>query len=431
MVYDIVKYGAQEGGEILCTEAIQAAIDDCAKNGGGTVEVPAGTYLTGTIWLRSHVELHLAHGSILLASGNLDDYNELDAYPQNYSYAPEGWCGKHLIICCECEDVAVTGTGTIDGNGEAYYADANCYSKYVWALGIRKSKNETRPGQLMVFVDSDRVTLQDIHIRNATCWCCYFTGCCYVNIRGLRIFNPATSANTDGIDIDLCRFVAISDCIIDTGDDCITFRCSRGKDRNRTLRGDVQQTEFVTVTNCVLACSSSVFRIGVGSDYIRHVRVSNIVMSRGAVGMNFMTSYARSGMSHIEDVAFDNISADNIAFPMRISGGTGYIRNIRVSNYRARCHASLICNGNWMFEDGLPGVSDVFLKDIDLTFEDKFDEITPEMAEQRGKNALHFEGIRKLRLEGVRVHGIPESWEQHFDAVDCPDMVIADCEIPQ
>ena len=83
MTYSIIDFGAAAGGETLCTAAIQAAIDACAAAGGGRVIVPAGLYRTGTIFLRSHVELHLQHGARLKASTNLDDYNADDAYPQN------------------------------------------------------------------------------------------------------------------------------------------------------------------------------------------------------------------------------------------------------------------------------------------------------------------------------------------------------------
>ena len=98
MEYFVSSYGADPSGKNLSTAAIQAAIDACAENGGGCVTVPNGTYVIGTLWLKSHVELYLEQGAVLKASTNMDDYNELDAYPQNYSWLPEEWVGKHLII---------------------------------------------------------------------------------------------------------------------------------------------------------------------------------------------------------------------------------------------------------------------------------------------------------------------------------------------
>ena len=104
---NILDYGAQSGMTTICTTAIQEAIDACASSGGGRVTIPAGTYVSGTIWLRSHVELHLEHGARLIASTNREDYNALDAYPQNYSWPPEEWVGQHFILAVEVEDVVV------------------------------------------------------------------------------------------------------------------------------------------------------------------------------------------------------------------------------------------------------------------------------------------------------------------------------------
>ena len=118
---NIIDYGAVNDGVTLCTEQIQAAIDACYLSGGGRVAVPPGCYRIGTIWLKSHVELHLEHGSTIIGSDNLDDYNALDAYEQNFSVKEsENWVGKHMIIAHECVNVAVTGTGTLNGNREHF-----------------------------------------------------------------------------------------------------------------------------------------------------------------------------------------------------------------------------------------------------------------------------------------------------------------------
>ena len=115
MNIDITDRGAVPGGKVLCTAEIQRAIDDCNASGGGRVTVPPGVFLTGTIWLRDNVELHLEHGSVLKASADMNDYNALDAYPQNYGCDAEMWVGKHLIIAHETTGTAITGTGTLMG----------------------------------------------------------------------------------------------------------------------------------------------------------------------------------------------------------------------------------------------------------------------------------------------------------------------------
>jgi polygalacturonase len=156
----------------------------------------------------------------------MDDYNSIDAYEQNFSVLSEQWVGKHLILAIECKNVALTGTGTIDGSADAFMGDLEFKSVHTWRKGIRfaKDKEKLRPGQLICFVECERVLVENITLTNYPCWGCFLHGSEYVTVRGVKVFNPDTYANTDGIDIDSCRFVTVSDCNIHTGDDGITVR---------------------------------------------------------------------------------------------------------------------------------------------------------------------------------------------------------------
>ena len=142
MNINIFDYGAISDGMTLCTNEIQKAIDDCSVAGGGRVTIPAGNFIAGTIWLKSHVELHLEHGARLIASRDQNDYNALDAYEQNCDYLPEGWIGQHFILCVEQEDVAITGSGTIDGSGDAFIGEVYDYGVYNWIHGIAQARDE-------------------------------------------------------------------------------------------------------------------------------------------------------------------------------------------------------------------------------------------------------------------------------------------------
>jgi len=268
---NILEYGAQSE-MTTCTTAIQAAIDACASTGGGRVTIPAGTYISGTIWLRSHVELHLEHGANLIASTNREDYNALDAYPQNYSWPPEEWIGQHLILAVEVEDVAITGTGVIDGRGDFFFGDICDYGTAYWMHGVAlaKDKEKLRPGQLICFVESKNITVRDVTIQNTPCWACFFHGCEVVTVYGVKVFNPPHFANTDGIDIDACRYVTVSDCIIHTGDDAIAIRCEASRLQNTEIC-----TEYVTITNCIISTCACAIRVGVGVGVIKHVRISS------------------------------------------------------------------------------------------------------------------------------------------------------------
>ena len=132
MNYSVLNFGAVADGMTLCTSAFQKAIDTCYENGGGRVVIPAGNYLVGSIFLRSNVELHLSHASRLIASKDLSDYNSDDAYAQNFGVSYEEWVGKHLIMAIECENVALTGSGTIDASGDHFFEEPKFYPYHQW-----------------------------------------------------------------------------------------------------------------------------------------------------------------------------------------------------------------------------------------------------------------------------------------------------------
>ena len=252
-MYSILDFGAKENTP--STKSIQAAIDACAANGGGRVVIPSGLYVSGTIWLKSNVELHLEMGAILKASSDIDDYNDEDAYPQNYGVPVENWRGKHFIIALEADNVAITGNGTIDGCGDAFFGTERFFENpYCWEGGYitSKDKERLRPGQCVCFIECTNVRVRDIAVKNTPCWSIFFHGCEHVQVRGVRITNPYEFVNTDGLDIDCCRFVTVSDCIIHTGDDAIAIRCDSTKLKNP------KPCEYVAITNCVLSSNSSI-----------------------------------------------------------------------------------------------------------------------------------------------------------------------------
>lgn len=326
---NICDFGAVSGGRELCTKQIQAAIDACANSGGGRVTVPPGLYLTGTVYLRDNVELHLEHAATLKASTNMDDYNSIDAYEQNFSVLSEQWVGKHLILAIECKNVALTGTGTIDGSADAFMGDLEFKSVHTWRKGIRfaKDKEKLRPGQLICFVECERVLVENITLTNYPCWGCFLHGSEYVTVCGVKVFNPDTYANTDGIDIDSCRFVTVSDCNIHTGDDGITVRGATKRLKKK------RSCEYVTITNCVIGVSASAVRIGVGSGKIRHIRISNIVVTRGSP-LYVMTAYSGVDGVSIEDVTVSNVSGTNCLLPMKMYEYANVpLRNITLENF--------------------------------------------------------------------------------------------------
>ena len=313
--FGIADYGAKTDAKPSeNARAIQAAIDAAAKAGGGRVVVPAGEWTSGTVWLKSRVELHLADGAVLKASADLADYNALDAYPQNFSCREtEKWCGWHLIIAHEVEDVALTGRGTIDGNSEVFYvkkpSPVRRTAQFEWSLhGMRSApdRDHPRPGQLVVFIESKRLRVEGVTIRHAPCWNLFFHGCEDVTVRDYTVRNGPSDANTDGVDVDSCRNVLLERMDIDTGDDAIAIRGAPARLSSR------RPCENVRVRDCRLAACAEGIRIGVGDGLIRDVTIENVQIVRAGWGVLFQTAYGKGAGNgvDIENVTLRNVTMD-------------------------------------------------------------------------------------------------------------------------
>lgn len=416
MNFSVLSFGADPTGAKLSTFAIQKAIDEAALT-GGRVTVPSGLYKTGTLWLKSNIELHLEMGAKLLASEDLSDYNEENAYPQNFRCNGEEWNGKHLIIAHEVDNIAITGLGCLDGNAEAFFCEPIPWDGYTWekGLALAKDKVNLRPGQLIAVIECKNVVFQDITVQNSTCWCCFFHGCENVSVRGVKIFNPPENANTDGIDIDTCSDVTVSDCIIDTGDDAIALRC----DGDRVLHREAV-CENITVSNCVLASSSSVFRIGVGRGVLRHIRVDNIVMKRGAVGMCFMGCWTPGKFTDIYDTHFSRISAAKLSFAFQINSIRGAeLRDISITDMRAVC-----CAMSSVSTDEPGTLKDIRLENVHLKYFDKPLELTSKALDARGDHLLCLKNAQGITLRDVTVNkgGIDSRlWKGTVFVENCSD----------
>ena len=271
---NVLDFGAVGDGKTVNTAAIQRALD-----AGGVVYLPPGEYLSGTIFLRSNGGLELAPGAVLKGSPDPADYDE-NCCEQNRVFTSEMVSGAHLVVACEVENVVIRGGGMIHGNREAFFSgeanpkNPNKFLRPAW-----------RPGQMLFFCESTGVTVTDVELRESPYWCCFLHGCEQVNIRGVRIWNHVMTPNSDGIDLDCCRYVTVSDCRIDAGDDAITLR---GNDK--PLKKP-RPCEYVTVTNCVLSSPCQAVRIGVGGGAIRNCMLSNLVIHDTRTGIQLVSRY--------------------------------------------------------------------------------------------------------------------------------------------
>lgn len=301
----VKDFGATGSGITLDTDAVQAAIDHVAQKGGGRVNVPCGTYLCGSIWLRSHVELHLDDGAVIKGSPDIQDYCEADCCPQNE--AEIGWgdyvSGGHLILGVGVSHVSLSGQGRIDGNSDAFLLNSRGVSY------SNKSLIPARPSQMVWFVDSHDITIKDIELADSPYWSCFLLNCKKVNISGCYVHTRRKDYHTfngDGIDIDRCQDVTVSNCRIDTSDDCITLRASGAH-----LLSAPQDCAQVKVESCILSTSCNAIRVGVGEGHIHDAVLSGITIMDTNVVFNIVGAYSKGERgTDIDHIVFRDIRVE-------------------------------------------------------------------------------------------------------------------------
>ncbi len=293
-LYNIDNYGASPNSGILSTEAIAAAIEAASGAGGGTVYIPAGTYHTGAIMLQSNIELHVSAGAVLSFSTD----------PAHYPPVRSRWEGvdQHVHASCiygeQLHNVSITGSGQIEGNGEAW-----------WDLfrNRREQLQYPRP-KLISFDHCTRITIRDVQLRHSPSWTINPICCEMVTVDNITIHNPADSPNTDGINPESCRNVHISNCHIDVGDDCITIKSGTEDTPDRV------PCENVTVVNCTMMHGHGGVVIGSEmSGDIRNVTISNCVFKQTDRGIRLKSRRGRGGI--VEDIRISNIVMEDVICP--------------------------------------------------------------------------------------------------------------------
>ena len=313
-VYDVRDYGAKADGKMLCTNSIQRAIDKCAKDGGGTVYLGQGTFLSGTIYMKSGVTLKLDPACTLLGSKNLKDYPE--TVPAFRSYA-DNYTNKSLIYGEKLERIAITGGGIIDGQGASF-----------------KGPYKVRP-YMIRFIQCRNVTVKDVTLKNSPMWVQHYLACDDVRISGVTV-RSVVNANNDGINIDSCERVIISDCNIRSGDDAIVLKSTSA----RVCRN-------VTVSNCVLSTRCNALKMGTESNG----GFENIVMTGCSIYDTRLAGVALEIVDGgtMDRVVISNITMNKVAAPIFVRlgnrarpfkkdmarPGIGIMRNITISNIEA------------------------------------------------------------------------------------------------
>ncbi len=362
-VYDITEYGAKGDKETNDAPYIQAAIDACHESGGGTVYVPAGDFLTGSLRLKDHVSIDLACGATLWVSRDPDHF-------------PEKNRGV-LFLANGASHISIVGEGRIHGQGTADYGRRKDveYEPLSFRTGI------------FLLQECDFVTIRDIKIEYSDAWTIHLKRCQRVLIDGVYIFNNMLRVNSDGIDPNSCRDVRISNCHIVAGDDCIVLKST-----------EPYPCENIVVNNCILESTSAALKIGTEShgDF-RDIHFSNITIPKARIGCGFNL---KDGAT-IERITFSDISIQSSqpewirqnAYPIHMDiekrnkdSKIGMIRDVSFSNIQIFTDSKILIQG--MPESPLENIS--------------FDHITLRITNPRDFSDYHKHVGGRRSTSGIR-----------------------------
>lgn len=287
--FNVTGYGAKGNGVTDDAKAIQRAIDACSASGGGSVIIPSGkTFMAGPLHLKSNVDLHLQPNSILLANPDEAVYTE-SAFRENRGEGMMWISGKDI------QNISITGQGRIDGNGVAFMGRELSDSYELKPV----TDFDPRP-HVLTLVNASNVKINGVTIANSAYWTVHLVGCYDVAISDISLLNNLKIRNGDGIDIDHSRKVRISNCFIESGDDCICLK-------NRREFEEYGPCEDVVVTNCIMTSRSCAVKIGSENmDAIRRVLFDNCIITKSNRGIGIQNRDEGT----VSDITFSNMTVD-------------------------------------------------------------------------------------------------------------------------
>ncbi len=427
--FNLTRFGGVGDGKTLNTDAFRKAIEACSAAGGGRVVVPAGTFFTGPIQFLDHVDLHVDAGAVVLFSPKFEDF---PLAVVNYEGRDAVECrspiwGEHL------EQVSITGPGKFDAQGDHWRPtkkakltpdhwaeliasggvvtdDGNTWYPSEAAKGgeadlrklresgslkvedYRKFRELLRPA-LLLLTDCKDVMLDGPTFANSPNWNLHLLLCDGVVAKNLKIDNPAYAQNGDGIDLDSCRNVVLTDSNIEAGDDGICLKS--GRDEEGRKRGS--PTENVTITNCTVGHAHGGFVIGSEmSGGVRNVTVTHCTFTGTDNGLRFKSTRGRGGVVEnisVSDITMSGIHDDAITFDMYyMIKGAG----------KGEPAAEPVGEGTPIFRN-------FTLKDITC---------------KGAKKAILIRGLPEMPIEGISLGNVNISADQGVSVIDAKDITL-------
>ena len=286
---DILDFGARGDGTTDNTAAIQKAIDECSVSGGGRVLVPGGgVYKTYTLNLKNNVDLHIERGATLKGGEDPLKYPVFETNGVWNAERSPRFNRRAMFYTVGQTNVAITGSGTIDGNAEKFHHEEqrDNWTGYRWF----RNSDTNITGRCVFFVGCRDVRLDDVLILHPAGWGTWFLDCDRVGVRGVRLEADRRFPNGDGLHFGGCRDVVVSDCIIHSQDDALIIRTHQEQMKKPS------PCERVAVNNCILnSYGNYAIRIGCGDGPVRDVSFNNIVSTHSCFGVGFTVPRSPNG----------------------------------------------------------------------------------------------------------------------------------------
>jgi len=386
-------FGAVGDGKTINTKAIQSAIDACNASGGGKVVLSPGKYLSGTIIMKDNVNLYLEQNSTLLASTEHKDF-PMQPLPKYRSHKDQMGGFFSLIYAEGAKSIAITGFGTIDGQGKLQKSRENSFSGDI----------DGRPRNLL-FISCKNIRIEGIHLRNSGLWNQHYLDCEDLRINNITVYNHS-NRNNDGIDIDGCRRVVLSNSIFDSDDDGITLK-STGP----------AACEDIVITNCVVSSFCNAIKAGTESTGgFKNITISNCVVKPSLSKEQPIFNTPKIGITGLslmivdggtmEGITVNNLTIYGTMAPIYVRLGNrarpyisgapvpdvGKVSNISISNVNA------YDAGSWGSSiTGIPGhkVENIMLSNIQLFT----------------KGGIDYDDFNNIVGEKIKDYPQPDQWK--------------------
>jgi alpha-L-rhamnosidase len=297
----IAACGAVGDGKTVNTAAIQKGVDELATNGGGTLVIPKGEFLSGAIFLKRGVNLNLEKGAVLKGSTNIEDYPEMETRIEGHFLV---WIPA-LVNGSRVDHLRITGEGTIAGGGKPYWDEfwkARVANKDVTNLAVKRPRN--------IFIqDSKDVRVSGISLRESGFWNLHLFRCTDVVVNKVDIRAPVHSPSTDGIDVDSCQNVEIQDCYISVDDDNIAIKGNKGTSalEDKTI----PPGEHIRISDCSFGLGNAALTLGSEATLVRDVIIENCKLTGTNKNCVLKLKLRPDTEQHYENITARNITVDN------------------------------------------------------------------------------------------------------------------------